>query len=189
MDLADLDWPVSTDRLTIRPATASDADATWGYHRLEAVCRWMTYLSSSADEHRVRFTDPLRLGRTLVIEHGGTVIGDGKIDIEDPWAQNEVVEQARRTQAELGWCLDPGYTGRGYATEAVAEMIRICFEELGLRRVTALCFADNEPSWRLMERVGMRREAHYVADSLHRSKGWVDGFEYALLAGEWRARR
>jgi len=38
-----------------------------------------------------------------------------------------------------------------------------------------------------MERIGMRREAHNVRDSLHRDHGWLDGFGYALLAEEWRA--
>ncbi len=65
-------------------------------------------------------------------------------------------------------------------------MLRICFEGLGLRRVTADCFAENEASWRLMERVGMRREAHNVRDSLQRSGQWLDGYGYALLAEEWR---
>jgi RimJ/RimL family protein N-acetyltransferase len=95
---------------------------------------------------------------------------------------------ARGVQAELGWCLDPRYAGRGYATEAVEGLLHLCFELLGLRRVTASCFADNERSWRLMERVGMRREAHTVADSLHRSGRWLDGLTYAMLADEWRAR-
>ena len=91
-------------------------------------------------------------------------------------------------QAEIGWVVDPAYAGRGYATEAAAELLRICFEDLGLRRVKALCFADNEPSWRLMERLGMRREEYAVRDSLHRSGSWLDGMSYALLADEWRAR-
>jgi RimJ/RimL family protein N-acetyltransferase len=38
-----------------------------------------------------------------------------------------------------------------------------------------------------MERVGMRREAHNLRDSLHRSGDWLDGMGYALLADEWRA--
>jgi len=59
---------------------------------------------------------------------------------------------------------------------------------LGLRRVTASCFAANEATWRMMERVGMRREVHTVRDSLHRSGAWLDGFGYALLADEWRGR-
>ncbi len=106
--------------------------------------------------------------------------------VEDAWSQKEVVEDARGRDAELGWVLDPAYVGHGYATEAVRELLRICFVDLGLRRVTAICFADNEASWRLMERVGMRREVHTVEESLHRSGRWLDGLGYAMLAHEWR---
>ena len=104
---------------------------------------------------------------------------------EDGWAQREVADQARGVQAELGWAFDPAYSGHGYATEAVRELLRYCFEELGLRRVTANCFLDNVSSWRLMERVGMRRELHAVRESLHRSGRWLDGAGYAILAEEW----
>jgi RimJ/RimL family protein N-acetyltransferase len=106
--------------------------------------------------------------------------------VEDGWAQAEVAEQARGVHAELGWVMNPRHAGHGYASEAVRELIRLCFDELGLRRVAANCFADNEPSWRLMERVGMRREIYSVRDSLHRSGQWMDGMSYALLADEWR---
>jgi RimJ/RimL family protein N-acetyltransferase len=85
--------------------------------------------------------------------------------------------------------LDPAVGGHGYATEAVRELLRLCFEDLRLRRVTANAFAANEASWRLMERVGMRREGCSVADSLHRDLGWVDSVVYALLAEEWSAGR
>jgi RimJ/RimL family protein N-acetyltransferase len=105
--------------------------------------------------------------------------------VEDAWAQAEVAEQARGVQAELGWVLHPDHAGHGYATEAVRALLRLCFEELGLRRVTANCFAANEASWRLMERVGMRRELYTVRESLHRSGEWLDGIGYALLADEW----
>jgi len=60
-----------------------------------------------------------------------------------------------------------------------------CFEERRVRRVVANCFADNTRSWRLMERIGMRREAHTLSDSLHRSGSWLDAYGYALLAEEW----
>lgn len=117
----------------------------------------------------------------------GRVIGDLKIDVVDAWAQFEIAEAAKGLQAEIGWALDPDYQGHGYATEAVREVIRIAFTDLGLRRITAYCFAENEPSWRLMERVGMRREAYTVADALHRDGTWRDGVVYALLADEWRS--
>jgi RimJ/RimL family protein N-acetyltransferase len=107
------------------------------------------------------------------------------VKIEDAWAQAEIVERARSVHAELGWVLDPEYAGHGFATEAIRELLRLCFTDLGLRRVTAVCFAANDASRRLMERVGMRREFHTVRDSLHRSGEWLDCFGYALLADEW----
>ncbi|MDQ4114774.1 MAG: GNAT family N-acetyltransferase, partial [Actinomycetota bacterium] len=102
--------------------------------------------------------------------------------------QTEVREHANGTQAELGWTIDPAHQGNGYATEAVRAVLDVCFGPLGLRRVVAECFADNEASWRLMERLGMRRESHTVKDSLHRTRGWLDGLSYALLAEEWALR-
>ena len=71
---------------------------------------------------------------------------------------------------------------------AAAELLRLAFEDLGVRRVVAQCFADNTPSWRLMERLGMRRESSTRAASLHRSGRWLDGVGYGILAEEWRRR-
>jgi len=179
-------WPVRTARLSLRPATAADLGATWRYRRLEAVSRWLIRAPLTAEDYRVQFERPDSLAKTLVVELRGEVIGDLMVTVEDGWAQAEILDQAEQVQAELGWVLDPDREGHGYATEAVRELIRLCFEDLGLRRVTANCFADNEASWRLMERVGMRREVHTVRESLHRSGRWLDGLGYALLADEWR---
>jgi RimJ/RimL family protein N-acetyltransferase len=179
-------WPVRTKRLSLRPATAPDVEATWRYRRLEPVSRWLIRAPRTVEDYRAHYGSTESLAKTLVIELDGQVIGDLMVSIEDGWAQAEIVEQGQNVQAELGWVLDPDHAGRGYASEAVREVLRICFEELGLRRVTAGCFADNEASWRLMERVGMRREVHTVRESLHRSGQWLDGLGYALLADEWR---
>ena len=180
-------WPVRTERLTLRPAVADDAATAWPYRRLEEVSRWLTRAARTPEEHRVQFVRPEALSKTLMVERDGVVVGDLMLDVQDAWGQAEVSEQARGVQAELGWVLDPAHTGQGYATEAVRALIRIAFADLGLRRVTAGCFADNAASWRLMERVGMRREIATVRDSLHRSGQWLDGLGYALLAEEWRA--
>jgi RimJ/RimL family protein N-acetyltransferase len=183
--LATLDWPRSTSRLRLRPARPSDAEPTWAFRRLEEVGRWLTEIPADLETYRHTFTEPARLATTLIIEHDGKVIGDLMLRVEDTWAQAEVADQAASTQAELGWVLDPAHTGAGYATEAVNELLHICFADLGLRRVTAECFTDNEASWRLMERLGMRRELHAVNDALHRSSTWHDTFGYGLLATEW----
>ena len=97
------------------------------------------------------------LSRTLVLELDGEVVGDLYLHVEDGWAQHEV---ARRPGSRRRDRLVPGlagHQGQGYATEAATELVRICFEDLGLRRVTAGAFADNPPSLRVMEKLGMRR--------------------------------
>ena len=169
---AALERPLRTERLTLRPGTARDADPTWSYRRLDSVNEWLTGRPDDLDGYRERFTEPARLAATVVVVLGHDVIGDFMLRRED-------------AGAELGWVLDPTVTGHGYATEAVRELLRHCFEDLGVRRVTASCFLGNEASWRLMERVGMRRELHAVRDSLHRSGRWLDTVGYAILDEEW----
>lgn len=179
-----------TERLTLRPANEADATATWGYRRLDSVNEWLSGPPGDFAAYQSTFTEPSRLAATVLVELSDAdpepgVIGDFMLRIEDAWSQNEVAERARAAQAELGWVLDPRHTGAGYATEAVRELLRYCFEELGIHRVVANCFLDNETSWRLMERVGMRRETHAVQESLHRSGQWLDTVGYAALARDW----
>jgi RimJ/RimL family protein N-acetyltransferase len=184
-----LGWPVHTPRLTLRPGEPGDAEPTWSYRSLPAIGEWLSELPSDPAAYRERFTEPARLAATVVVERDGRLIGDFMLRVEDAWAQTDVSDRARGAQAELGWVLDPRFTGHGYATEAVRALLRICFDDLGVRRAVADCFLDNDRSWRLMERVGMRREAHAVAESLHRSGRWLDTVAYAILADEWRQLR
>ena len=179
-------WPVRTERLLLRRMTTADAPAMWAYRRLDEVTRWVT--SRPVDEAAWIAGSAAMLRDQLVLELDGRVVGDLMVRVEDAWAQREVAHLAAGTQAELGWTLDPAVGGRGLATEAVRAALRIAFEGLGVRRVVASAFADNGPSLRLAERVGMRRESYAVADSLHRDLGWIDGVGYALLAEEWAAR-
>lgn len=184
--LDDLTWPLTTERLQIRRAVAGDLEAVHRYRSLESVSRWMSTAPAHFPE---RFMVPERLRVTLIIERTGTVVGDLMCKVEDGYAQSDVEAYAEGVEAEIGWCLDPEHAGLGYATEAASALLRTCFQDLGLRRVTAGCFADNVASWRLMERLGMRRESHTVRDSRHRSGRWLDGLRYALLAEEWADER
>lgn len=182
--LSELNWPAHTERLVLRPATPSDLLSTWDFRRLDDVSRWLTRAPATFAEYSGTFGDPASLAKTLVIELDGHVIGDLMLSIEDAWAQAEVADRGQGTQADLGWVIHPLHARRGYATEAVRALQRIGFEDLGLRRLTATCFADNTASWRLMERVGMRRELYAAADALHRSGRWMDTYGYAILARE-----
>lgn len=182
-------WPLRTARLTIRPARPEDVDALWAYRRLEEVSRWLTSFPADRPDWDRMFAEPERLTRTLVVEHDGVVVGDLYLHVEDAWGQREVLDRCRNVQAEIGWCLHPDHTGQGFATEAAHALLGACFDQLRLHRVVANAFADNEASWRLMERLGMRRETWSVRDSYHRERGWLDGVSYALLADEWETAR
>lgn len=166
----------------------------WEWRRLPEVNRWLGLAPETREAFRERYLDPDRLAAMLIVhllpsrEGGASVaIGDVMVRRRDAWAQLEVAEEAKGIEAELGWALDPAHTGNGYATEAIRAVIDVCFGPLGLRRVQAGCFADNEPSWRLMERLGMRREEFSRKTALHRSGEWIDGMSYGLLAEEWRS--
>ena len=187
MRLPDLSWPRSTARRTIAPAQPSDAAAAWRWHRRPEMNSWMPRLvgdETSFTEHFVSTVD-----RTLIATMDGQVVGLAKVAVEDAWAQEEVGPQAVDQQAEIGWALDSELHGRGLGGELAAELLSICFDGLGLHRVVAVCFSDNTASWRVMEKIGMRREAHFRADSLHRERGWSDSYLYALLEDEWRQLR
>jgi RimJ/RimL family protein N-acetyltransferase len=183
--LDDVDWPVRTARLTIRPAVPADAALLWPYRRDPEVSDWLIALPTDEKEFSDSFAETERLASTLIVERDGAVIGDLHVGIQDGWSQAELTAEAENVEADIGWVLAPEHQGQGYGTEAVQALLALCFEQLGLRRVVAGCFTDNEPSWRLMERVGMRREQHSLRDGLHRTRGWLDGYQYALLAEEW----
>jgi len=184
-----ISWPVRTERLTIRPATRADLPRLYEIRAQPGVSHWLTQAPTSYDEYLARNDDPKRLASTLVVEHRGEVIGDLFLAVEAAWSQLEVQDDAADTLGVMGWCIDPRHTGHGLATEAAAELLRLLFDELGVRRVVAGAFAANVASVRVMEKIGMRLEIRGVRDQLHRELGWLDGVGYAILVEEWRECR
>jgi RimJ/RimL family protein N-acetyltransferase len=144
----------------------------------------MTRRPTDVDAHREQSRHPGWLATSVIVELDRQIIGDLQLCVQDAWAQAEITELARRTQGELGWVLDPAHQGHGYAAEAVHALIHTAFTNLGLRRVTATCFADDHASRRLVERLGLRREAHHVRGALHRGGRWLDTLTYAALADD-----
>jgi ribosomal-protein-alanine N-acetyltransferase len=89
---------------------------------------------------------------------------------------------------EIGWVFHPDYHGVGYATEAATALLRYGFETLGLHRVIATCQPENVASWRVMEKLGMLREAHFRKGVRLEGDRWWDEYLYAMLEEEWFAR-
>ncbi len=158
------------------------------YRNLPEVTRWLLRTEVDPVSFRAAWRraaqDPD--DHSVAVTLGGMVIGSVSLDVVDGMGQPGM---PARTEAQLGYIFDPAYGGQGYATEAVTAMVAYAFDRLGVRRITAGCFADNLASVRLLEKIGMRREQHGVGDSWHAELGWVDGYTYALLAGTWRQGR
>jgi len=181
-----ISWPLRTDRLTLRPATVEDLDALGRIQNLPEVVTWLPSSAGTQADYLLRMGQHSLLPRTLAVELDSVVIGELYLHVTSGWAQREVADGARDCEAEIGWGFDPAHQGHGYATEAAAELVRACFQDLGVRRITAGAFADNDRSVRIMERLGMRQETRGIRTTLHRSGHWVDNTVHALLADEWR---
>ena len=87
-------------------------------------------------------------------------------------------------QGEIGYALGIAHRGQGYATEAARGLLAYAFAELGLHRVQATTRPDNRGSWRVMERLGMRREGH-LREATFSEGAWTDELIYGILAGEF----
>ena len=87
-------------------------------------------------------------------------------------------------QGEVGYIFNPTFSGQGYATEAVARMIEIGFSSLGFHRIFARLDTRNHGSVGVVERLGLRREAHLLQNDRFNDE-WGDEYIYAVLAAEW----
>jgi len=86
---------------------------------------------------------------------------------------------------EIGWVFHRAYHSQGYATEAAVALLHYGFDALHLHRIIATCQPQNVASWRVMEKLGMRREAHFRKCIRRPENRWWDEYFYALLAEEW----
>lgn len=85
---------------------------------------------------------------------------------------------------EIGWVFNPNYFNKGYATEAAWAFLNYGFTKMNLHRIIATCQPENIPSYRVMEKIGMRREGYFKKCIPH-GDSWWDEYYYAVLAEEW----
>ncbi|WP_434450860.1 GNAT family N-acetyltransferase [Lentzea sp. E54] len=177
-------YPLKTDRLLLRPFQLEDLDDFHAYRSRADVNRYLYTETATRDEcaellaklvndHELT-SDGQRLSLAVHLPEAGKVIGGVVLK----WLSE------KDRQGEIGYTLNPGFEGHGYATEAARAMLKLGFEDLGLHRIIAQCDPRNEPSWRLMERLGMRREAHFRQNEIFKGE-WGDLFVYAMLEDEY----
>lgn len=179
---------LETARLLLRPFQDSDLESFLAYRNDPDVARYQSWESP------------------LSHERGLALIGAMKeVQPDDPNAWNQIAIELKATsaligdcvfhrlaedprQAEIGYSLARHYQGQGYASEAILRLLAYLFEDLRLHRVRAICDVDNRASIRLLERLGLRREGHFIESYWHNGR-WTSEYWYGLLQREWGQRR
>ncbi|EON73019.1 GNAT family N-acetyltransferase [Lysinibacillus sphaericus] len=86
---------------------------------------------------------------------------------------------------EIGWVFNPKYYNKGYASEAAHALLNYGFKDMQLHRIIATCQPQNIPSYKVMEKIGMRKEG-YFKQCIPHGDDWWDEYYYAVLAEEWK---
>lgn len=181
-------YPIATDRLLLRPYAETDLDDLYAMHSREDVVHYLYWEVRDRDEvaamleRRMTLTSLAKEGDALILAvalpETGRVIGDVLLH----WTS-----EAHR-QGEIGFIFHPDVHGRGYAAEAAREILRLGFDGLALHRIVGRCAAANDASARLMERLGMRQEAHFRENEFVKDQ-WDDELVFAMLDREWAEHR
>ena len=180
--------PLETERLILRPLEPGDLLAMFDLYQREDVCRYLFWGPLDLDGARELLDGRLRKTR---IESDGDAIRLAGVERSTGRMIGEFmlrVTSIEHRQGEIGWISHPDLQGRGLATEGAAEVLRAGFETLGLHRIVAGADPRNAASVRIMEKLGMRREAEFIEQVLVKG-AWIDQVVYAILASEWRAGR
>ena len=175
-------FPITTRRLHLRELVAADELGIHAYASDPQVSRYdvwgpndaaasRTYLDTCLTEQVPWPRAQMTLAIELLAEPG--LIGTIRLTIKD----------APNKTADMGYSINRKYWGKGYATEAAGVVVDAAFRHMGLHRVWAVCDTRNHASYRVMEKLGMRREALYRRDVLQKGE-WRDTYLYAVLAQE-----
>jgi RimJ/RimL family protein N-acetyltransferase len=176
---------VTLDHLVLREFERHDWEAVHAYASDPDVVQYLAWGPNTERESRafVQRAIGRQLDRTrrdfdlaVVSRASGELIGGAGVYGSQP----------EHRQGFIGYCLRRDAWGHGYATEAARALLAIGFIQLELHRVFATCDPRNVASVRVLEKVGMRREAH-LREHLWQKEEWRDTLIFAMLETEFRA--
>jgi aminoglycoside 6'-N-acetyltransferase len=176
-----------SERLVVRRFQDSDLAAFLAYRNDPAVSRYQNWDSLSAPRAQAilqeqRHLEPGTPGPwfqfALALKGSTQLVGDCSLQV--------LLQDVR--QAQVSVSLAPVHQGAGLATEALTTVLDYAFINLDLHRMIAVVDSENAGPVRLFERVGMRREGHFVKNVWFKGR-WADEYLYALLQAEWLLRR
>jgi RimJ/RimL family protein N-acetyltransferase len=177
---------LSSKRLVLRRVRDADLSTFCRYRSDPEVARFQDWTEFPEEAGRRFFAEQAELHPgvagawfQMMIENAetGELIGDCGLKSmgDDP------------RQVVIGYTLAPIHQGKGYATEAITRLLDYIFTDLGKHRVTAMADTRNTRSVRLMERVGMRREGHFIQNNWFKG-AWADEYLYAVLEHDWSSK-
>lgn len=179
------DWPIETERLTLRPFREDDFEAFFAIYGDDEVVRYLYNDARDEAETRVHLQRKIDspawrkegdwLGAAVIERESGLLVGDVALF----W-----LSEAHRT-AEIGFVFNRTYHGRGFATEAARPLLAWAFEDAGMHRVIGRTEARNAASARVLSKLGMRQEAHLVENEWVKGE-WQSELMFAVLEREWR---
>jgi RimJ/RimL family protein N-acetyltransferase len=173
---------ITTDRLLLRKLEINDRDEFFTYRSLPEIYEYQSFMPkniSEVDDFINRIPSNPNIPNTwfqlaIVNKNEDMLIGDIGIHfLED------------NAQIEIGYTLAPSYQGQGYAIEALKAVINYLFYDLKKHRITASVDPNNRKSIRLLEKLGMRKEGHFIK-SYRMGDMWLDDCIYAILKEEWK---
>jgi RimJ/RimL family protein N-acetyltransferase len=177
----------NTERLVLRPIRLDDAETIFKYRSDSTINKYQGWIPNTIDDVydfiKIRVSSTIDLIGTwyqfvIIKKEKNELIGDIGIHFLD----------SDKKQVEIGCTLDKNHQGKGYATEALKELINYLFHELHKHRIITSIDPNNIKSIGLVERLGFRKEAHFKESILIRGE-WVDDLVYAILKHEWLKSR
>jgi RimJ/RimL family protein N-acetyltransferase len=176
--------PIETDRLRLRAPQPEDLAALHAIQSREDVARWLYWHPRSVEDVSRSLDRQIHQDRArelaLVAERLDTGALIGHLTL--------TLGPAEHRQAEIGFMFHPDHHGRGFATEASRAVVGLAFTTYELHRVYGRLEPRNTASARVLEKLGMRREAHLRENEWVKGE-WQSEAIYALLAREWRAQQ
>jgi RimJ/RimL family protein N-acetyltransferase len=175
--------PIETERLILRRFHDADLLSYLAYLNDPLVARYQTW-DSFTEQQVVKIIDEQKTlapglpGQALLfaleLKETGALVGHVVLTVQEKDQQ----------QAEIGFTLAREFHGKGLGREAAARVLEYAFSKLKLHRVIAITDCENVSSVALLERLGMRREGHFIQNIWFKGK-WGDEYLYAILREEW----
>ncbi|MBD8064318.1 GNAT family N-acetyltransferase [Devosia sp. PTR5] len=177
--------PLDTAHLVLRPFERRDLDGVSHYHTLPNVQRYVERSTRHPDD----VAAAVELMRSHVsLQRPGDTLSLAMVRKGDEQLVGHVTltwADATASQGEVRFVIDPAYSGKGYLSQAITAMLNLGFDHFQLHRIFVRCDGRCHHSIKLLQKLGLRLEAHYREHALFQGE-WDEELHFAMLDREWR---